>query len=235
MGINYFRYAGKNSTDFGVWISGESTFASPEKDIEAVVIPGKNGTLTIDNGRFHNIAVPYPAFIIDNFEENFDAFKAFLTSVKGYARLSDTYHPDYFRLARFNSSIDPQMTQDNRHGQFTVTFDCDPRRFLVSGDRALTFTAGSSIRNQTMYDAKPLIRAYGTGYFSISGIRVNINSANVYTDIDCELQEAYKGTINCNGNITLVNGEFPILKSGENTIVISGLSKIEVTPHWWTI
>jgi phage-related protein len=86
-----------------------------------------------------------------------------------------------------------------------------------------------------MYDAKPLIRAYGTGYFSISGIRVNINSANVYTDIDCELQEAYKGTINCNGNITLVNGEFPILKSGENLIVISGLSKIELTPRWWTI
>ena len=72
MGINYFNYAGKNSTDFGVWISGESTYTSPEKDVDAVTIPGKNGTLTIDNGRFHNIAVPYPAFIIDNFERLVD-------------------------------------------------------------------------------------------------------------------------------------------------------------------
>ena len=235
MGVNYFRYSGKNSTDFGVWISGESTFSSPEKDIEAVAIPGRNGTLTIDNGRFHNIAVLYPAFIIDDFEKNFDAFKAFLASVKGYARLSDTYHPDYFRLARFNLPIEPEMTQDNRHGRFTVTFDCDPRRFLVSGDRAVTFTANGSLRNPTLYDAKPLIRAYGTGYFTISGIRVNIATASTYTDIDCELQEAYKGSTNCNGNITLVNGEFPVLNSGANAITLSGLSRIEITPRWWTV
>lgn len=235
MGLNYFRYAEKNSTDFGVWISGESTFSSPEKDIEAVVIPGKNGTLTIDNGRFHNIAVSYPAFIVDNFVQNFDAFKAFLASVKGYAKLSDTYHPDYYRLARFNASIDPEMTQDNRHGRFTVTFDCDPRRFLVSGERAVTFTANGSLKNPALYDAKPLIRAYGTGYFTISGIRVNITTANEYTDIDCELQEAYKGTTNCNGNITLVNGEFPVLKNGTNTIVISGLSRLDITPRWWSV
>lgn len=235
MGLNYFRYAEKNSTDFGVWISGESTYSSPEKDIEAVVIPGKNGTLTIDNGRFHNIAVSYPAFIVDNFVQNFDAFKAFLASVKGYAKLSDTYHPDYYRLARFNASIDPEMTQDNRHGRFTVTFDCDPRRFLVSGERAVTFTANGSLKNPALFDAKPLIRAYGIGYFTISGIRVNITTANEYTDIDCELQEAYKGTTNCNGNITLVNGEFPILKSGTNTIVISGLSRLDITPRWWTV
>ena len=235
MGLNYFRYAEKNSTDFGVWISGESTYSSPEKDIEAVVIPGKNGTLTIDNGRFHNIAVSYPAFIIDNFVQNFDAFKAFLASVKGYAKLSDTYHPDYYRLARFNAPIDPEMTQDNRHGRFTVTFDCDPRRFLVSGERAVTFTANGSLKNPTLFDAKPLIRAYGIGYFTISGIRINITTANEYTDIDCELQEAYKGTTNCNGNITLVNGEFPVLKNGTNTIVISGLSRFDITPRWWSV
>lgn len=235
MGVNYFRYAGKNSTDFNVWISGESTYSSPEKDIEAVAIPGRNGTLTIDNGRFHNIAVLYPAFIIDDFEKNFDAFKAFLASVKGYARLSDTYHPDYYRLARFNLPIEPEMTQDNRHGRFTVTFDCDPRRFLVSGDRAATFTANGSLRNPTLFDAKPLIRAYGTGYFTISGIRVNITTASTYTDIDCELQEAYKGSTNCNGNITLVNGEFPVLKSGANDIVKSGITRLEITPRWWSI
>ena len=235
MGINYFTYAGKNSTNFGVWISGESTYSSPEKDVEAVVIPGKNGTLTIDNGRFHNIAVPYPAFIIDNFEQNFNAFKAFLNSVKGYARLSDTYHPDYYRLARYSSPLDPTMTQGNRHGQFTVTFDCDPRRFLVSGDQAITFTAGATLRNPTLYDALPMIRAYGTGYFVIAGVRVNITTANEYTDIDCELQEAYKGSTNCNGNITLVNGEFPKLVPGSNAIEISGITRLDITARYWTI
>lgn len=235
MGINYFNYAGKNSTDFGVWISGESTYTSPEKDVDAVTIPGKNGTLTIDNGRFHNIAVPYPAFIIDNFEQNFDAFKAFLGSVKGYAKLSDTYHPDYYRLARFSSSINPAMTQGNRHGQFTVTFDCDPRRFLKSGEKTMEFTAAGSIKNPTDFKALPMLRVYGTGTVTIGDISITITAADVYTDIDCEMQNAYKGSTNCNNNIELVNGNFPVLNPGVNNISISTVSKLNIKPRWWTI
>jgi phage-related protein len=235
MGINYFKYAGRMSTDFGVWISGEATYQSPEKDIEIVTVPGRNGSLSFDNNRFQNINIPYDAYIIDDFEKNFDAFKAFLGSVKGYARLSDTYHPDFYRMARFYSAIEPEMTQLNRHGKFTINFDCDPRRFLKSGEKKRDLVASIALKNPTSFDALPMMRVYGTGTVTIGSIAVTINEADVYTDIDCDTQDAYKGNVNCNNKITLTAGKFPVLKPGINNIYLSGVSKVELTPRWWTI
>lgn len=233
--MNYLTFGKINTKNFNAFVSGESTFVTAERDIEVIPIPGRNGTLSVDNGRFHNVSIVYPCFIVDSFRANYDALRAAFLSESGYNKLIDTYDPDHYRRARYTAAIDPEMTQLNRHGKFDLAFDCDPRRFLVSGDKVVTFSANGSIKNPTLYNALPFIRAYGTGYFEISGVRVTITSANTYTDIDCELQEAYKGSTNCNGNITLNNGEFPKLIPGINQVTISGLSRIELSPRWWTI
>ena len=233
--MNYLTFGKINTKNFNAFVSGESTFVTAERDIEVIPIPGRNGTLSVDNGRFHNVSIVYPCFIVDSFRANYDALRAAFLSESGYNKLIDTYDPDHYRRARYTAAIDPEMTQLNRHGKFDLAFDCDPRRFLVSGDKVVTFSANGSIKNPTLYNALPFIRAYGTGYFEISGVRVTITSANIYTDIDCELQEAYKGSTNCNGNITLDNGEFPKLIPGINQVTISGISRIELTSRWWTI
>ena len=233
--MNYLTFGKINTKNFNAFVSGESTFVTAERDIEVIPIPGRNGTLSVDNGRFHNVSIVYPCFIVDSFRANYDALRAAFLSESGYNKLIDTYDPDHYRRARYTAAIDPEMTQLNRHGKFDLAFDCDPRRFLVSGDKVVTFSANGSIKNPTLYNALPFIRAYGTGYFEISGVRVTITSASTYTDIDCELQEAYKGSTNCNGNITLNNGEFPKLIPGINQVTISGLSRIELSPRWWTI
>ena len=233
--MNYLTFGKINTKNFNAFVSGESTFVTAERDIEVIPIPGRNGTLSVDNGRFHNVSIVYPCFIVDSFRANYDALRAAFLSESGYNKLIDTYDPDHYRRARYTAAIDPEMTQLNRHGKFDLAFDCDPRRFLVSGDKVVTFSANGSIKNPTLYNALPFIRAYGTGYFEISGVRVTITSASTYTDIDCELQEAYKGSTNCNGNITLDNGEFPKLIPGINQVTISGISRIELTSRWWTI
>lgn len=233
--MNYLTFGKINTKNFNAFVSGESTFVTAERDIEVIPIPGRNGTLSVDNGRFHNVSIVYPCFIVDSFRANYDALRAAFLSESGYNKLIDTYDPDHYRRARYTAAIDPEMTQLNRHGKFDLAFDCDPRRFLVSGDKVVTFSANGSIKNPTLYNALPFIRAYGTGYFEISGVRMTITGASTYTDIDCELQEAYKGSTNCNGNITLNNGEFPKLIPGVNQVTISGLSRIELSPRWWTI
>lgn len=231
----YLTYDGVSSLDFGVKISGSGTFDAPVRDIESISIPGRNGDLHIDNGRFNNIDITYPAYITEHFSKNFDAFKAFLLSKRGYKRLVDTYHPDHYRLAIFNNALTPDMTPRNLAGSFDLVFNCDPRRFLMTGDKPIEVTTGASIKNPTLFDAKPLIRVYGTGTITVGGISVVVNSANVYTDLDSELEEAYKGTTNCNGNITLTNGQFIKLAPGLNTITFSNFSKVEITPRWWTV
>ncbi len=231
----YFSYDGKLSRDFCVWINGGGTFGSPQRDIQIVSVPGRNGDLSIDNERYLNIEISYEAFISENFRHNFDAFKAWMESRIGYKRLADTYHPEYYRRARLKEPIIPSMGAFNRFGTFTIIFDCDPRRFLKSGEKKQELTASKAIKNPTHFDALPLLRVYGTGTVTIGNIAVTINTAYVYTDIDCELQEAYKGSVNCNNNITLSSGEFPKLKAGSNNIYLSGVSKVEITPRWWTI
>lgn len=233
----YFTFDGKSSRDFEVWISGSGTFDAPKRDVEKISIPGRNGDLTIDNNRFFNIDITYPAFITSAFRQNFDAFKAYMLSRPGYKRLEDTYHPEYYRLAQYTNALEPDMTALNRAGRFDITFNCDPRRFLKSGEKVAVFDSQSErphLNNPTMFNALPLIRAYGTGYISISAGLINILENDDYIDIDCETEDAYQGSMNMNSCIEVV-GMFPIMPPGRCGIGFEGLTRIEITPRWWTI
>ena len=236
MGVirHYLTIDGRSTEDFNTWISGGGTFDSPERDVELVSVPGRNGDLAIDNGRFNNIEVEYDCFISKDFADNIHALRSYLGSLTGYKVLEDTYHPEVYRLALFTSGVKVKPTTRNLAGEFTLTFNCKPQRFLKRGERAITFTTNGAIKNPTLHDALPLIRAYGTGTLTIGGITITITSANGYTDIDCELQEAFKGSANCNGNITLDDGEFPKLVSGSNNVNMT-VSRLDIIPRWWTI
>lgn len=229
----YLMFSGRSSEDFKAHISGSGTFISPTRDVESISVPGRNGDLHVDNGRFTNVPIIYPAFITEDFEKNYSAFKAFLCAQIGYKILADSYHPDHYRRAMFNGGISPEMATLNRAGSFELSFDCDPRLFLKSGDKVIRINGGGDIYNRTQFASKPIIRAYGTGTLTIGDVSIEIISADEYTDIDCELQEAYKDSINCNSNIELENGVFPELMPGLNEITYSGI--LDIIPKWWTV
>lgn len=228
-------FDGKSTKDFGVWISGSGTWGSPERDVEHIAVPGRNGELTIDNKRFHNISVVYPAFISRTFRERFDNFRAYMVSRPGYHRLEDSYHPDEYRMAEFYNALEPEVGTINRSGKFDLTFYCKPQRFLKDGEKSTTFTSAGRIYNPTLFDAKPLLRVYGTGTLGVGSETIKITSANEYTDIDCDIQDAFKGTTNCNGNITLSSGGFPVLSPGYTGISLSGITRVIVWPRFYTI
>ena len=228
---------GKPSLDFGVYLTDAGAYDAPHRRVSTVSIPGRSGDLVYDeNETFDNIDVRYPAIIYQNYDSNFAALKSFLLSRRGYVRLEDSFHPDEYRLGIYSEAIKPKVTVNYKMGGFEIVFNCKPQRFLKSGEKARTITAGSEIvKNPTDFISKPLIRAYGTGNFTINGVKVTINSASTYTDIDCDTQEAYKGSVNCNGNITLNNAVFPSFASGLNTVQKSGISRLEIIPRWWIL
>lgn len=230
---NYMTIGGKSTEDFNIYISGEGTFASPERDYETVSVPGRNGDLTFDNGRFKNKPLTYPAFITKNYKENLTAFEDFVGSLRGYVRIEDTYHPDEFRMGIFKGGMSPKNSAANLAGEFDISFDVKPQRFLKEGEKVVSFTANGSIKSPTLQESKPLLRVYGTGTVGIGDTTITISSADVYTDIDCETEDAYKGAVNCNGNISVTNHRFPVLK-GETGISLGGsVTKVEITPRWW--
>lgn len=231
--INYLTYDGKSLRDYGVYVNGTYTFSAPQRNITKVVIPGRNGTLTIDNKRFENIEVTYEAFIIREFVENIEGLRNYLSTAAGYRRLEETYHPDEFRMARFVSGLSVTATPLMREGNFTLKFDCMPQRFLKSGEIPVEFTAAGSIFNPTLQQAKPLLRVWGNGTVGIGSATLTIADTTNYTDIDCESMDAYYGATNRNSNIS---GTFPVLEPGANGVALGGsITKVQITPRWWIL
>ena len=165
-------FDGKTSREYGVYITGEAVYNAPARDVEMITIPGRSGTFALDNGRFENIEVTYPAGIFADTEADFrqaiSDFRNFLCSRKGYVRLSDEYNPGEYRMAVYKSGldVDPAML---RAGEFKITFECKPQRWLVSGETAVTVTSGDTLTNPTLFEASPLLEATGNGSIEFNG------------------------------------------------------------------
>lgn len=160
-------FGGVNSADFGIYISGEGTFNAPERAVELVSIPGRNGAIAIDQGRYENIEVTYPAFVAEESLTDFaDAIRAFrnaIVSQIGYQRLTDTIHPNEYRMAIYFDGLEVKPIKYATTASFDITFNCKPQRWLTSGETEVTITSGDTLTNPTLYDASPLIKALGTG------------------------------------------------------------------------
>ena len=165
-------FDGEDSRNYGVYITGEAVYNAPERDVEMVSIPGRNGSFALDNGRFENIEVSYPAGIFAETEADFaeaiSDFRNFLCSRKGYVRLTDDYNPNEYRMAIYKSGLEVKPAQ-LKAGQFDITFDCKPQRWLTSGETAQAVVDGETLTNPTLFPASPLIKCKGYGSISFGG------------------------------------------------------------------
>lgn len=172
-------FDGASSLAYGVQIFGEGVFNAPERDVEMITIPGRNGTFALDNGRFNNILVTYPANIIaDNaadFAQAVSDFRNQLCSRKGYCRLSDDYHPDEYRMAVYKSGleVDEKLL---RTGEFDITFECKPQRWLTSGETATAVANNGTLTNPTPFEASPLLAIKGYGTIGFNGYEIELEN-----------------------------------------------------------
>ena len=172
------KFDNVSSRTYGVYITGEAVYNAPERDIEMITIPGRNGTFALDNGRFENIEVSYPAGIFADTEADFrqaiSDFRNFLCSRRGYVRLTDEYNPNEYRMAVYKSGLDVDPAQ-LRAGEFNIVFDCKPQRWLTSGETAVTVTSGDTLTNPTLFEASPLLEATGYGVIGFNGYEIDFD------------------------------------------------------------
>lgn len=234
---NYLIFDNGDSRNYGVYINGQGTFNAPARAYELIDIPGRNGALIGNEKRLENIEVTYPAFIYTNFREQIQNWRNFLLSRVGYKKLIDSYNPDEYRMAAYAGAFEVEATRKNNAGQFEIVFNCKPQRFLTSGDIVTTLTANGHLTNPTRFPAKPLLRVYGAGTVSVGSTSITITDPPYsYTDIDCEMQDAYYGATNLNKYIRLTGQRFPELASGSNYITMqSGVTRVDITPRWWRV
>lgn len=170
-------FNGESSKNYGVYITGSGAYDAPKRDVEMITIAGRNGSFPLDHGRFENIEVRYPAGIFGDDEEDFaDAisnFRNMLCSAKGYCRLEDDYNPDEYRLAIYKSGleVEPALL---KAGEFEITFECKPQRFLKSGETPVTIGASTTVANPTRFESSPEVRVKGYGTVAFNGYQIDI-------------------------------------------------------------
>lgn len=206
-------------------------------------IPGRNGSLHFDQGAFKNYTQVYDLYFHAEGAVNEDAHevKAWLLGEPGYQRLTDAYDTTHYRMAIVSGDIDIS-NHFNKYGRLRVSFDCDPRSFLISGDTAVTFNSSGAIENHTLFDALPVIAVYGSGAgnVTINGSVVEIKSmpASKPLYLDCENENAYSvsGGAKVNENKNIYAPSFPVLSPGRNTVSFTGsVSSVKITPRWWEL
>lgn len=167
-----FSFDNVSSRNYGVYITGEAVYNAPERDVEMIAIPGRNGSFALDNGRFENIEVKYPAGIAADSETDFaqavSDLRNFLCSKKGYFRLADEYNPNEYRMAVYKSGLEVLPVQA-KAGEFEIIFECKPQRFLTSGEDAVDVSSGDTITNPTLFEARPMLEVEGYGNINING------------------------------------------------------------------
>lgn len=256
--FNSLTFDGINSIDYGIYITGEAVYNAPERAVEMVAIPGKNGALAMDDGRFENIEVTYPAGTFGDdqpdYRDKVREFRNILAARYGYVRLVDTYNPDEYRLALYKSGLEVESVRYSTAGEFDITFECKPQRFLIVGDLPYDFvtsyqgltdennvqlatengadidggiTLSNAIANPTLFDSKPLLKITGSGTVSIGSQIITVSGVSDATTvyIDCESMEIYT----LSGNTPIGASSHVSFNSNDFPVISAGSSGFTYT------
>lgn len=156
--IKDFTFNGRTASSFGVQLADNSEWwATPERDIEHISVPGRSGDLLIDNGRFNNLEITFEVNRLTD-GRALSSLINWLALNPGYQRLSVSDDPDHYRMASFEGMTQPVFGQLKKSATVSLAFNCKPQRFLVAGEEGEQIVAGTPL-TITNYgdDAKPVI------------------------------------------------------------------------------
>ena len=236
--INQFKYKGISSADMGIIITKSPNIGSAERDEEYISVPGKSGDVINDNGRFKNITVSYEAALLSD-DRPLDLMarkiKAWLQGETGYFKLTDTYDPNYFRMAAYSGSIDIE-DKIRKIGITTLNFNCKPFKYRIDGENDIEITKATTLYNPEEWESLPYIKIVGSGAVTlhINNNSFYISAIDDYIEINSELQSAYKSNTLQNSKINFAT--FPTLSAGTNNISwVGSVSKIIIKARWCCI
>ena len=143
MGIVMFN--GTSSQDLHALVQTAPEYEFPEKDYSVTHVEGRNGDIVIDTGSWQNVPRTYNLNIDTrkiSYAEVASKLVQWLHSASGYARLEDSYEPDFYRMAMYKDSGSISNIY-SKAGQIEISFDCKPQRYLKSGEVSDLFTSNT--------------------------------------------------------------------------------------------
>ena len=113
--------------------------------------------------------------------------------------------------------------------EFAVKFEVQPIKHSIKEKEINISEDTQIIITESTYNVKPYIKVTGSGNIklTINNKSVILNNVVDYIELDCELEEAYKNSVDCNRQVLC--DDFPELTQGENNIIIEGnVSNIQI-------
>jgi len=220
-----FTYKGIRNADMHLRVLNDVAFASPKRDVNVIQVPGRDGDLIMDNGRYSSVIRSIPCRIEApnhvNVENLISQINNWLTSDAKFHDFEWENDPEFRYLARVEGDVISQRIL-SRYGKTAIDFRIHPIKYLRSSLLERQITSGTNVFNQFDVDAKPLIRIVGNGNITINigGRRLELQGIGGGCIIDSENQTI----TTLNGQVTLFErmySPFPVLRSGNNAVTFS--------------
>lgn len=209
----------------GLMICELPPITKPKMRVQETTIDGVDGSIIEELGY-----ESYDKTITIALTKNYDIDEV-IEYFTGEGNVTFSNEPERYYKARIIEQIDFERLL--RYKTATVKFRVQPFKYELD-ERKVTLTeSGKKVINNGLQKSKPIMTITGTGIIELSinnllVFRYTFPDGENEVVIDSEKQDAYLGNVLKNRNMT---GEFPILKSGSNTISWSGnITSIVVEP-----
>jgi len=261
--MDIILFNGRPSTDFDMIVEEYPVLARGVRRGDVYQIAGRNGTQVRENGTFDNYTMTYKVTFPEDRGPSVTTAEIakWLLGSSGFCRLEDSFEPNFYRLARYAGPLNVSQLLD-QYGKAPLSFDCQPERYLKSGEKAVTAlenvpalqAASFELANPTRQIARPLIRVTGHGelQFAVDAVgyeRVAVKislSTTATVIIDSDIYKVtYPDGTEANDAVDLKNGLgypiWPVLGPGANTIsniqrnTGGVIEKLEIIPRWWSL
>ena len=229
-----FTYKNKNSKNFGLRVLNEVTFTSPVRDVSLIQVPGRDGDLVRDNGRFNSVIKRMPCRL----EVSDDGIEQAISRVNNWLIDDGRFHefewegdPEFLYRARIHGDVSTARFL-SRFGKTMIDFSFHPVKYLKSSLGFRQVSSGDNVRNEFNIDAKPRLRVLGNGDVTIhiNGRPLVLRGISGGCLIDSESM-----------SITDLEGQypwfermfspFPVLTSGDNLITFGSNVSVFIEPR----
>ena len=236
--MSYFEFAGMSTASIpGLLIERKNIHGLPERDIEKIHVPGRNGDVLIDCGTYQNSVVSFECAVT-----KYDALRDYQLLRDGWAECE--------RLAVCSMQIPMEEIIANRLLRFNVSFDCKPQKYYNRAAVVERSGAGSVNISRPLgaTASAPRIEVVGSGTVALglegqtiplTGLVTPPQSGGEYqwpsAVIDSEAMIAcrYKS----DGTREVIDiAQWPKFWQLLHTVsATGGVTRLQIYPRWWSI
>ena len=144
--MHSITFNGVSSESLGIVVENMPVRKYPQRNYEVTSVPGRNGDLLTDMDSWANVQREYNVAMGDaatgrTHNDFVTVISRWLHSGSGYCELTDTFEPDYLRLAyydeesSFSAFTEPFTDLRNQRGSIlrgTIRFNCKPQVYAKS-------------------------------------------------------------------------------------------------------